>query len=554
MYLTTAVFPVPVFPKMRTLLGRSPLRAGTRTCASCPMCASRCGSRSGMYDGRRISRSILKIARFPRYGWKMLSSMTRSPERREPPARSRPFDAKSDRRGRPYQACPTKRFPAGPTRFPLGIAVRFLFSSNNDSHALLQLESYTSTRHEMHHTGKPRDTARTSPNPPTIDRVTKRDRVRCWSSGMRSAADTNRNMPAENASPTGTNAAPTPANAAPTRIPRGVSIAVARMKPIAPRRDRVDDRPTAGAAKLSGTWWRAIAMRITVPTAGPISNPRGITKPSTRPWIMRALRARVPNGWIVWPSASWAWACPVECARPRSSRSTTRRTRNPAATPKATNSVPRPSSAAASKLSGRRSRNERPKRIPAERPSMRWIVRSEICVRREGTEARTRGVPPVRRAQKASCPRSVTGRRTRGVLFKNSWVLNKTQGSGRPLFATHGDRELQPGRRDPGAPRRRGGVRALRDFIDAAEWSGEGGRASVILAVPYERASPRGDRAALQHRFGEVRTMLHTHLDERTCLQIFVAEGATARLKEFVARIRRVKGVRHIRFIQSAAE
>ena len=104
--------------------------------------------------------------------------------------------------------------------------------------------------------------------------------------------------------------------------------------------------------------------------------------------------------------------------------------------------------------------------------------------------------------------------------------------------------------------RSRGGAvrEALRDFIDAAEWSGEGGRASVILAVPYERASPRGDRAALQHRFGEVRTMLHTHLDERTCLQIFVAEGATARLKEFVARIRRVKGVRHIRFIQSAAE
>lgn len=95
---------------------------------------------------------------------------------------------------------------------------------------------------------------------------------------------------------------------------------------------------------------------------------------------------------------------------------------------------------------------------------------------------------------------------------------------------------------------------ALRDFIDSAEWSGEGGRASVILAVLYERESPRGDLAALQHRFDEVRTMLHTHLDERTCLQIFVAEGATARLKELVARIRRVKGVRHIRFIQAAAE
>src|SRR2546422_8497376 len=39
------------------------------------MWLSRCGSRSGRYDGRRIYRSILKIVRVPRYGWKMLSSM-----------------------------------------------------------------------------------------------------------------------------------------------------------------------------------------------------------------------------------------------------------------------------------------------------------------------------------------------------------------------------------------------------------------------------------------------------------------------------------------------
>src|SRR5437899_12862791 len=75
MYLTTAVFPVPVFPKMSTLLGRSPFSAVTRICASCPMWLSRCGRRSGRYDGRRISRSILNIVRVLRYGWKMLSSM-----------------------------------------------------------------------------------------------------------------------------------------------------------------------------------------------------------------------------------------------------------------------------------------------------------------------------------------------------------------------------------------------------------------------------------------------------------------------------------------------
>src|SRR3989454_215781 len=79
------------------------------------------------------------------------------------------------------------------------------------------------------------------------------------------------------------------------------------------------------------------------------------------------------------------------------------------------------------------------------------------------------------------------------------------------------------------------------------------GAGSVILAVIYERGNPRADLAMLQHRFDEIRTMLHTHVDEADCLQIFVAEGSTARLKELIAQLRRIKGVKVIKFIQTAA-
>ncbi len=94
---------------------------------------------------------------------------------------------------------------------------------------------------------------------------------------------------------------------------------------------------------------------------------------------------------------------------------------------------------------------------------------------------------------------------------------------------------------------------ALREFIDVTEWGRDGGQASVILAVIYEKGHPRADLAILQHRFDEIRTMLHTHLNELDCLQIFVAEGPTSRLKELIAHIRRVKGVKLIKFIQTAA-
>ena len=91
------------------------------------------------------------------------------------------------------------------------------------------------------------------------------------------------------------------------------------------------------------------------------------------------------------------------------------------------------------------------------------------------------------------------------------------------------------------------------EFIDVTEWGREGGEASVILAVIYEKGNPRADLAMLQHRFDEIRTMLHTHVDEADCLQIFVAEGSTARLKELIAQLRRIKGVKVIKFIQTAA-
>src|SRR6266536_2030816 len=62
-------------------------------------------------------------------------------------------------------------------------------------------------------------------------------------------------------------------------------------------------------------------------------------------------------------------------------------------------------------------------------------------------------------------------------------------------------------------------LESLREFIDVTEWGREGGEASVILAVIYEKGNPRADLAMLQHRFDEIRTMLHTHVDD-------AAEGA----------------------------
>ena len=94
---------------------------------------------------------------------------------------------------------------------------------------------------------------------------------------------------------------------------------------------------------------------------------------------------------------------------------------------------------------------------------------------------------------------------------------------------------------------------AMHEFIDAAEWGLDEGENTLVLSILYEKDKPRGDLLALQHRFGGIRTMLHTHLDEANCLELLVAEGPNARLKELIERVRRIKSVTQIKFMQTAA-
>ncbi len=92
---------------------------------------------------------------------------------------------------------------------------------------------------------------------------------------------------------------------------------------------------------------------------------------------------------------------------------------------------------------------------------------------------------------------------------------------------------------------------ALRGFIDEAEWARESGTSMLVLAAVVDKESTKADLVSIQHRFEGIRTMLHTPLDEANCLEIFVAEGPSGRLKQFVGALRRAKGVKAIKFIST---
>src|SRR3989304_7019247 len=77
---------------------------------------------------------------------------------------------------------------------------------------------------------------------------------------------------------------------------------------------------------------------------------------------------------------------------------------------------------------------------------------------------------------------------------------------------------------------------AMREFIDSGEWGLAEGENTLILAILYAKDAPRGDLLQLQHRFPEIRTMLHTHVDAVNCLELLVAEGPNPRLKALIER------------------
>ena len=93
---------------------------------------------------------------------------------------------------------------------------------------------------------------------------------------------------------------------------------------------------------------------------------------------------------------------------------------------------------------------------------------------------------------------------------------------------------------------------AMRSFVDEAEWDSSEGENQIVITMIYDEVGPRGELSVLQHRFEEIQMMLHLHLEKGQCMEVFIARGPNGRLREILGRIRKIKGVRSIRFIATS--
>jgi CopG family nickel-responsive transcriptional regulator len=93
---------------------------------------------------------------------------------------------------------------------------------------------------------------------------------------------------------------------------------------------------------------------------------------------------------------------------------------------------------------------------------------------------------------------------------------------------------------------------SMRSFVDEAEWDSTEGENQIVITMIYDEIGPRGELSVLQHRYEEIQMMLHLHLEKGQCMEVFIARGPNSRLREILGKIRKVKGVRSIRFTSTS--
>jgi CopG family nickel-responsive transcriptional regulator len=93
---------------------------------------------------------------------------------------------------------------------------------------------------------------------------------------------------------------------------------------------------------------------------------------------------------------------------------------------------------------------------------------------------------------------------------------------------------------------------SMRSFVDESEWEASDGENQIVITMIYDAEGPRGELSVLQHRYEEIQMMLHLHIEKGQCMEVFIARGPNNRLREILSKIRKVKGVRSIRFISIA--
>jgi CopG family nickel-responsive transcriptional regulator len=93
----------------------------------------------------------------------------------------------------------------------------------------------------------------------------------------------------------------------------------------------------------------------------------------------------------------------------------------------------------------------------------------------------------------------------------------------------------------------------VRRYIDEWQMSKEKGRNIAAIMVLSDKRTRVG-LGKIQHKYTEIQTLLHTHLDKKNCLEIYIVSGESGRIDAMIKELRKIKGVKRVDFFTSVAD
>lgn len=106
-----------------------------------------------------------------------------------------------------------------------------------------------------------------------------------------------------------------------------------------------------------------------------------------------------------------------------------------------------------------------------------------------------------------------------------------------------------------GYPTRSEAVKALvRQALVGQEWvRGRSVAGAVTLVYDHHKRSLLQGVMDVQHDFGDVVVATqHVHLDHHNCLEVITVRGKVKRIREFVAALKAVKGLKHSALVMTS--
>lgn len=94
----------------------------------------------------------------------------------------------------------------------------------------------------------------------------------------------------------------------------------------------------------------------------------------------------------------------------------------------------------------------------------------------------------------------------------------------------------------------------IRTSIDEWQMSKAKSRNIAAIMVVSEKQRTRTGLAKIQHKYTEIQTLLHTHLDSSNCLEIYIVKGQSSKLDKMIKELRQVSGVKKVEFFTSVAD